>query len=122
MATARLGEHAPTVELKLDSDRCVNVSLPRERLELLRRTGPTEMTVRGNVYREPLPADGEDIFLQVNGRTIGYGLCGDFFVYVRDDSREGSRSDRVQPDNALSLFEQEQERRASGEEERRRPR
>lgn len=78
-----MGEHAPTVQLDLRNGRCVNVSLPRERWEELRRSGPREMTVVGNVYREPRGVGGEESVLEINGRAIGYGLCGDFFVFVR---------------------------------------
>lgn len=83
MATAQIGEHAPTVQLALPEGRCINVSLPRERWEALRRSGPKEMTIVGSVYREPPTEDGEEGVLQINGRTIGFGLCGNFFVFVR---------------------------------------
>ena len=82
IATAKMGEHAPTVQLDLEDGRCINASLPQERLEDLRRSGPREMTIVGNVYREPLTEGGEEAVLQINGRTIGFGLCGDFFVFV----------------------------------------
>jgi len=83
IATARLGEHAPTVQLDLGNGRCINVSLPPRRWEELRQRGPTEMTVRGTVYREPAGGNGEETVLEINGRRIGYGLCGRFFVFVR---------------------------------------
>jgi hypothetical protein len=86
VAAARLAEHASTAQFNLPDGRCINVSLPRERLELLRRNGPIEMTVTGEVYRDPSVA-GEDAVLQINGRTIGFGLCGDFFVFVPDRQR-----------------------------------
>ena len=84
IATARLAEHAPTAQLDLGNGRCINVSLPPERLEELRRRGPTEMTITGAVYWEPSGSGGEESVLEINGRRIGYGLCGRFFVYVRD--------------------------------------
>lgn len=83
IATARLAEHAPTAQFDLPDGRCINVSLPPGRLEALRRNGPTEMTVTGAVYREPSAA-GEEVVLQIEGRTIGFGLCGAFFVFVPD--------------------------------------
>jgi hypothetical protein len=83
VATAELGEHGQTVKLQLDDGRCVNVSLPRERWDALRASGPTEMTIMGGVYREPQSQNGEEVVLEINGRTIGFGLCGDFFVFVR---------------------------------------
>jgi hypothetical protein len=83
IATAKIGEHAETVQIDLADGRCINVSLPREKWEQLDRSGPTEMTVVGTVYREPLAEGSEEKVLQINGRTIGYGLCGYFFLYVR---------------------------------------
>ena len=83
LATAQLAEHAETVELRLNDGRCVNVSLPRDRWEALRESGPTEMAIVGQVYREPETNSGEEAILEINGRKIGFGLCGDFFVFVR---------------------------------------
>lgn len=91
VATARLAEHAPTVQLDLSDGRCVNVSMPRDRLEQLRLSGPRELTVAGNVYQEPSTVDGEEAVLEINGRKIGFGLCGNFFVFVPDGSPTGSR-------------------------------
>jgi hypothetical protein len=83
VAAARLAEHASTAQFNLPDGRCINVSLPRERLEYLRRAGPIEMTVTGEVYRDPSAA-GEDTVVQIDGRTVGFGTCGDFFVFVPD--------------------------------------
>ena len=83
IATARPAEHASTAQFNLPDGPCINVSLPRERLERLRQAGPVEMTVTGEVYRDPSAA-GEDVVLEIEGRTIGFGLCGDFFVFVPD--------------------------------------
>jgi hypothetical protein len=43
------------------------------------------MSVVGNVYHEPATEGGEETILEVNGRTIGFGLCGRFFLFVSDD-------------------------------------
>lgn len=75
-----------TAQFDLPDGRCINVSLPPAKLERLRRTGPVEMTVTGEVYWEP-SAPGEEFVLQIDGRTIGFGLCGDFFVFVPDRQR-----------------------------------
>src|SRR3712207_4570136 len=58
-ATAKIGEHAPTVEVAVNQGRCVNVSLPQKRWQKLRRSGPKEMTVTGTVYHEPSNEEGE---------------------------------------------------------------
>jgi len=83
IATAKFGEHGPTVELDLGHGRCVNVSLPTPRWEALRRAGPTEMTIVGSVHREPPLVNGQDVVLEIDNRRIGYGLCGNFFLFVR---------------------------------------
>lgn len=83
IATARLAEHAPTVQLNLADGRCINVSMSRRRWENLRRRGPTEMTITGTVYSEPSVSNGEETVLEINGRRIGYGLCGRFFLLVQ---------------------------------------
>jgi len=87
IATARLAEHAPTVQLDLPTGRCINVSMPRQRWEALRNRGPTAITVSGTVYREPSADNGGETVLEINGRRIGYGLCGRFFVFVRDQQQ-----------------------------------
>lgn len=83
IATARLAERAPMAQFDLPDGRCINVSLPPRRLAMLRRDGPAEMTVTGEVYREPY-SPGEETVLQIEGRTIGFGRCGAFFVFVPD--------------------------------------
>ena len=69
-------------KLDLPDGRCVSVSLPGDFLARLEASGPVEVTVRGRVYEKP--ADVQS--MTVEGRTIGLGLCGDFFLFVYDDS------------------------------------
>ena len=69
--------------VELPDGRCVAVSLPEEQLADLRRSGRRQMTVSGLVYGDP-SASSEIASLTVEGRRIGLGLCGNFFVYVRD--------------------------------------
>jgi hypothetical protein len=96
IAAARLAEHASTAQFDLPDGRCINVSLPPAKLERLRRNGPIEMTVTGEVYGDPSAA-GEEVVLQIEGRTIGFGLCGDFFVFVPDRNGEAARQVSGQP-------------------------
>lgn len=70
-------------ELRLSDGRCISVSLPASKLESLRQSGPEEMTVSGRVYGDP-SADREVTSMEIAGREIGLGLCGDFFVFVPD--------------------------------------
>ena len=66
--------------LALPDGRCVSVSLPAQMLAELQQSGPTEVTVRGRVFRERADAQS----MTVEGRTIGLGVCGDFFLFVYD--------------------------------------
>ena len=68
--------------LDLADGRCVSVSLPGEMLVRLEAAGPTEVTVRGRVH-EVAP---DTATMTVEGRTIGVGQCGDFILFVYDDS------------------------------------
>lgn len=79
--TAEPAAHAVMGRLDLGDGTCVSVSLPRAQIADLRRTGPRIMTVRGRVYGEP-PAD-RVVIMEIQGRKIGLGLCGDFFVFVQ---------------------------------------
>ncbi len=67
--------------LTLDEGGCVNVSLPVQASRALLNHAPTTMTVRGKVF--PYVHDDNLLELQINGRSVGYGLCGDFFVFVK---------------------------------------
>ena len=83
IASYTLAEHAPMARLDIGGGRCINVSFPRLALERLRVDGPTETTVTGTVYSERALLSGGDAVLEISGRRIGLGTCGDFFVYVR---------------------------------------
>jgi len=81
VVTARPAEHAWMGELKLPDGRCISVSLPPSKMDSLRKSGPVEMTVSGVVYGDP-SADREIASMEIAGRQIGLGLCGNFFVLV----------------------------------------
>ena len=83
IATVRAAERAQTAQFDLPDGRCIDVSLPPRQLETLRRDGPTEMTVTGEVYRDAA-TPGDEVVLEIEGRTIGFGRCGDFVVFVPD--------------------------------------
>jgi len=70
--------------VELPDGRCISVSLPASRLAMLSRDRPREMTVTGEVYRDPSADGGDAVLLQIEGRNIGLGLCGDYFVFVPD--------------------------------------
>jgi hypothetical protein len=73
--------HAYIDKLRLEDGSCVDVSLPER--ESRRLSGkPAQMrTITGIV----LPYVWENTLIEhrVNGRKIGYGLCGNRFVFVR---------------------------------------
>ena len=81
--TARAAEHAWMGQLILPDGRCISVSLPENDLAALRKTGPTEMTVTGRVFGDP-SGDREVTSMEIDGRKVGLGLCGDFFLFVPD--------------------------------------
>ena len=70
-------------KLDLPDGRCVSVSLPGDFLARLEASGPVEVTVRGRVYDMPA---SDVVSMTVEGRTIGLGSCGNFFLFVYDDS------------------------------------
>jgi hypothetical protein len=84
--SARLAEGAWMGQLDLGSGTCVSVALPSRIIAELRRDGPRTMTVTGEVYGDPFESDSE-IRLEIQGRKIGLGLCGDFFLFVPDGGR-----------------------------------
>lgn len=83
VASAKSAEHAWMARLELPDGQCISVSLPDTELNRLRQDGPKEMSITGRVYGDP-SASTEIAFMKVEGRKIGLGLCGDFFVFVRD--------------------------------------
>lgn len=70
-------------EFALPDGRCVAVSLPENEIELLRSSGPRPMTVTGEVYGDPSGVT-EVAYMEIEGRRIGLGLCGGFFVFIPD--------------------------------------
>jgi hypothetical protein len=66
--------------LELPDGRCVSVSLPGQMLAELQQSGAAEVTVRGRVYEKQPDAQS----MTVEGRTIGLGECGSFFLFVYD--------------------------------------
>jgi len=86
LASAEIGEHGQIVRLELDDGSCVNVSLPPAQWAELRRSGATEMTVSGEVFFEPAPGNGEESIIEIDGRRIGFGLCGPLFIFVPEEA------------------------------------
>ena len=73
--------HAYIGKIHIDGGGCVNVSLPEA--ESRRRSGqPMQMiTVTGKVF--PYVYENTLIEYRINNRKIGYGLCGDYFVFAK---------------------------------------
>ena len=76
-----MAENAWVAHIEVGDGKCVRASLPDAEIARLRSEGPRVMTVTGRVYGDP-PRAQEVAFLEVEGRTVGLGTCGDFFVFV----------------------------------------
>lgn len=80
IVSAEPAAHAVMGRLQLPGNNCISVSLPRATIAQLREQGPRPMTISGRVFGEPPPE--VDAIITIKGRTIGLGLCSDFFVFV----------------------------------------
>lgn len=67
-------------KLDLGHDECVSVSLPSKMIESAEKQGRYQATVEGTIF--PVPTDVEVATISVNGRAIGLGQCGDFYLFV----------------------------------------
>ena len=82
MLSQQVSGQAQMGQLDLPDGRCVSISLPAQMLYELQQSGPAEVTVRGRVHEVP----PDTATMTIEGRTIGVGLCGDFILFVYDDS------------------------------------
>ena len=73
--------HAYIGILTLNDGRCINVSLPERQSQRLLNKPEQQTTIVGQVFS--FPHDDDALGVQINGRAIGYGLCGDKFVFVK---------------------------------------
>lgn len=73
--------HAYIGQLVLSGGKCVDVSLPQSQVRKLLGQPPRKQTVNGRVLPYVYHGDLDEI--RVNGRLIGYGSCGDFYVFVK---------------------------------------
>lgn len=75
-------QHVKMGRLSLPGGSCILVSLPRKTVEGFLFKPEQPMSIAGDVY----PASGGDdvATLTVRGRRVGWGLCGDFYVFVPD--------------------------------------
>ena len=72
--------HGFIAELEVAGDKCVNVSLPVRASKAMLGKPPKQMSVQGAVVG--FPAAEDLAHFTVDGRRIGFGRCGDFFVFV----------------------------------------
>jgi hypothetical protein len=73
--------HAFIGVLTLDDKSCINVSLPEKRSEYLLGKSGKLTVISGLVVSFPHADDAMEF--AINGRRVGYGLCGDKFVFVK---------------------------------------
>lgn len=73
--------HAYIGRLQLDDGSCVNVSFAERQSRRLSEQPAQVRTITGKVF--PYVYENTFIEYRVNGRLIGYGQCGRYFVFVR---------------------------------------
>ena len=75
--------HAWIGRLTLDSGECVNVSIPDAEMIELGESGVSDAMVAGAVVFYPT-SNTDDLVTSftANGRKVGVGNCGDFFIFV----------------------------------------
>lgn len=80
VATAAQAHGVWMAAIELAEGRCIAASLPERQISVLRRNGPTQLTIDGAVFGSP--ADAEH--MAIDGRPIGLGFCGGaFLIYVQ---------------------------------------
>lgn len=85
VASAKAGEHGRVVEVRTASGKCINLSVPDESWNRLKEIQNRLVQAKGRVISIPTNEFGEDIILEIDGRRIGYGKCGNFIIYVSND-------------------------------------
>jgi hypothetical protein len=80
MLTMSSDGHGFIGKLELENGTCLNVSLPVEVSRELLGQEPRQMTVVGRIYRY---VHEYQTFVLVDGRRIGEGLCGDYYLFVQ---------------------------------------
>ena len=80
--------HAFIGRLTLKDGQCVNVSLPEAESQSLLGHPPKYRKFSGEVW--PYPHGDDVLSFLANGRKVGYGKCGDFFVFVRKGAEKKS--------------------------------
>lgn len=73
--------HAYIGKMNVDGGGCVNVSLSEKQSKRMTGRPPQRKTITGRVL--PYPHDLGFIEYRVNGRQIGYGKCGDYYIFVK---------------------------------------
>jgi|LauGreDrversion4_2_1035121.scaffolds.fasta_scaffold01482_22 hypothetical protein len=79
---AKYGEYGKVVEIFTSDGKCINASFPEKKWNALRKNPKNSMTIQGNVFTEPEAEGPESVIIEINGRRIGLGRCGNKFVFV----------------------------------------
>lgn len=66
--------------LQTTDGKCVNVSLPERISKKLLGKPAKKIAIHGEVF--PYPRGEDILFFEVNRRSIGYGTCGNYYVFV----------------------------------------
>ncbi len=67
-------------KLEVDKSRCITVSLPDRVIEELKTTEPVQKTLSGWSFGPT--HDGMSVLLEIKGRPVAHGRCGDFYLFV----------------------------------------
>ena len=67
--------------LRLSDDECINVSIPDNISKTMLGKPPVFKRIYGTQLRFIIPESGE--FVRVGGRSVGIGLCGDRYIFVK---------------------------------------
>ena len=72
--------HGYIGRLTLPDGKCVNISLPDEESKRIMGAPPANASFTGRAL--PYVRDSSLVPL-INGRRVGMGLCGDFYIFVK---------------------------------------
>jgi hypothetical protein len=67
--------------VRLDDGSCINVSIPDSRSRSLLGKPAQAVDLVGTVM--PFPYGADILYFTVNGRKVGFGLCTDYYVFVK---------------------------------------
>lgn len=87
--------HVHMGELVTGKGECINISLPKVAVKKYSKRDKSNVMVAGVLYRTPvMQEDGITLQYKINGRRVGWGQCGDYYLFVDDVSSIRSLQER----------------------------